>query len=233
MQLQTLEPDPGNAGVAEHTYVLRLSHMYQHVAFVLTGLRNPQREVIPVSENMKKTRNTNTNIHALIEAGLFIALAFILSYLRLWRMPQGGSVTLASMLPIILIGLRWGPKWGLGAGFVYGLLQFLQDGYALTPVNVIMDYILAFGALGLAGFFRRGKYRLLHCHGGGRAGCVLSSTFCPASFSTRPTRPKGQPVWLYSLIYNGPFLAVDMLIVLVAGGLLIHLVPQLKPLMND
>jgi len=182
-----------------------------------------------VSENMSGTKNAN--LHALVESGLFIAVAYLLSYIKLFTMPQGGSVTLLSMLPLLLIGLRWGPQWGIGAGLIYGVLQYLQDGYSLTPFNLILDYVLAFGVLGIAGFFRHGRYRLYAatvtavilrfiCH-------FLSGILFYASYA-----PEGQAVWLYSLIYNGPFLAVEMISVMIGGGILLNLVPQLKPLKN-
>ena len=70
-------------------------------------------------------------------------------------MPWGGSVTLCSMLFVTLIGYWYGPRVGLTAGFAYGILQFVQGGgsFILSPLQVCMDYILAFAALGLSGFF--------------------------------------------------------------------------------
>lgn len=84
-----------------------------------------------------------------------IALGFAFSYVRIIPMPWGGSVTLCSMLFVTLIGFWYGPKVGLAAGFAYGFLQFMQDGgsYILSPLQVCLDYILAFAALGLSGFF--------------------------------------------------------------------------------
>ena len=84
-----------------------------------------------------------------------VALGFAFSYVRLIPMPWGGSVTLCSMLFVTLIGFWYGPRVGLAAGFAYGFLQFMQDGgsYILSPLQACLDYILAFAALGLSGFF--------------------------------------------------------------------------------
>ncbi len=90
---------------------------------------------------------------------LSIALAFVLSYVRIFKLPWGGSVTLCSMLFIVLIGYWYGLKVGLIAGFVYGCLQFIQDGgsYILDPLQAGLDYFIAFMALGLSGLFCRMK----------------------------------------------------------------------------
>ena len=100
----------------------------------------------------------------------------------------------------------------------------MQDGYALTPFNVIFDYLFAFGALGLSGFFRTGKYRFYIaaavCTGVRFVFHFLSGLIFYASYA-----PEGQPVWLYSLIYNAPFLLVDLVIVLIVGTFLLRAVP--------
>lgn len=99
----------------------------------------------------------------LVFSAAAIALGFATSYIRIIPMPWGGSVTLCSMLFVTLIGYWYGPKIGLIAGFAYGLLQFVQDGgtYILSPLQACMDYILAFAALGLSGFFYKSKNGLV------------------------------------------------------------------------
>ena len=94
----------------------------------------------------------NTKIRALCECAIMVALAFVLSYARLFKMPLGGSVTVASMLPIMLIAIKYGTKIGLGTSFVYSLTQLLQayiDGdvfpYCETAgtlvICILFDYI--------------------------------------------------------------------------------------------
>ena len=83
-----------------------------------------------------------------------IALSFVLSYIRVFRMPQGGSITPASMLPMMLFSAVFGVGPGVAAGLIYGVLQYLQGGDFLSVWQVIFDYLIAFAALGLAGLYR-------------------------------------------------------------------------------
>ena len=84
-------------------------------------------------------------------AALSIALAFVLSYIRLYKLPQGGAITPASMLPILLFAYAYGVVPGMTVGAAYGVLQFIQDAYFVHPVELLLDYPLAFAMLGLAG----------------------------------------------------------------------------------
>lgn len=86
-----------------------------------------------------------------------IALGFVLSYIRVFRMPQGGSITPASMLPLMLFSAAFGAGPGVAAGLIYGVLQYLQGGDFLSVWQVIFDYLIAFAALGLAGLYRYTK----------------------------------------------------------------------------
>lgn len=163
----------------------------------------------------------------LAEAAVFIAMALILSYIELYRMPQGGSVTPASMLPIILIGIRRGKAAGIGAAIVYSGLQMLQSFYAppagtawAFALMILLDYVLAFGVLGLSGFFPKSGKGLMAaipvcvalrflCHF--VSGIVLWGSYAK----------EGQAAWLYSLLYNGPVMAVEAAIMMVVAAALI------------
>lgn len=90
-----------------------------------------------------------------------MALAYVTSYIRVFKLPYGGSVTLLSMLFIVLVANWYGVRTGALVGFAYGILQFLQEPYFLTLFQVCCDYVLAFAALGLAGLFRGKKNSLL------------------------------------------------------------------------
>jgi energy-coupled thiamine transporter ThiT len=103
--------------------------------------------------NKGKTRFP-TKIIAEIVA--FVALSTALSYVKVFSLPQGGSVTAGSMVPIIWLSLRRGPKIGLFACAAYGLVQLMVEPFIYHPVQVLLDYPIAFGALGLAGFFQKG-----------------------------------------------------------------------------
>jgi len=95
--------------------------------------------------------------------GVSLALAFVLSYVRIWKMPWGGDITLLSMFFVVFVGYLFGPGTGFAAAFVYSILQFIQSGgsYMLTPFQVCCDYFLAFTALGASGFFKNKKNGLI------------------------------------------------------------------------
>ncbi|MGI5958061.1 MAG: energy-coupled thiamine transporter ThiT [Massiliimalia sp.] len=105
--------------------------------------------------------NENTLTRRMVETALLFAMAVLLSMVKLWPMPWGGSVTLCSMLPIILISYRYGVKWGFFSSFVYALLQMVLDLSSLRAISgitlvgsLLFDYILGFGILGIGGLFR-------------------------------------------------------------------------------
>lgn len=97
----------------------------------------------------------------LVFCAMAIALAFVTSYIKIFNMPWGGSVTLCSMLFIVLVGNWYGVQTGIFVGLAYGILQFLQEPFVLSFFQVCCDYILAFAALGIAGFFAKKKHGLL------------------------------------------------------------------------
>lgn len=97
------------------------------------------------------------NTRMLTTAAVAIAMSYLLSYIKLFSMPTGGSVTAASMLPLMLFAWVYGVRPGLLAGAAYGLLQFIQQPYMVHIVQVLADYPLAFASMGLAGLFRRSQ----------------------------------------------------------------------------
>ena len=107
--------------------------------------------------------NKKSNVRLLAECAIMVALAAVLSMLKVWQSPYGGSVTVLSMAPVILLSLRHGVKTGLLAGFAYALIQLLQGlgnlAWIPTPMGIILgallDYILPFTLLGLGGIFRK------------------------------------------------------------------------------
>jgi len=144
-------------------------------------------------------------VRILVESALAAALAIALSYLRLWRMPQGGSITLENV-PILIFALRWGLKAGTGAGAVAGLLQLILAGYVVHPLQALLDYPLAFAALGFAALapsplwlgLATGTFLRFACH-------VLSGVIFFASYA-----PEGTNVWLYSAVYNGSYMLPNL-----------------------
>ena len=91
----------------------------------------------------------------LINIALMLAMTIILHQFRLYHMPQGGSVTLGAMVPLLLLSYRYGASVGALAGFLYGFINLLQDPFILHPVQVLFDYPLPYMAMGIAGAFPR------------------------------------------------------------------------------
>lgn len=106
--------------------------------------------IVMILSSNKKLFDTKSMAYGAI----CIAMSFALSYIKI-PMPFGGSVTLASLVPLLIYSYFFGPAKGLLAGFVYGLLQFIQEPYFLTPIQFILDYILAFSSIALAGVFKK------------------------------------------------------------------------------
>jgi thiamine transporter len=163
----------------------------------------------------------------LTEAALAVALAFVLGLIKVWKMPFGGSISL-EMVPLILLALRQGPWVGIVAGAAYGLLDLAIEPVALHPVQVLFDYPLAFGVLGLAGFFQptvRGAIL-------GTIVAVLARFLCHfvsgvvffASYA-----PKGWNPYLYSAAYNAAYLVPSLAIALVAVIALLRALEGAQP----
>lgn len=109
----------------------------------------------------KGTGKKKMSTKQLVFCAMAMAVAFVTSYFKIFMLPWGGSVTLCSMLFIVLIGNWYGVQAGILVGFSYGLLQFIQEPYVLSLFQVCCDYVLAFAALGVSGFFRKSKNGLI------------------------------------------------------------------------
>ena len=153
-------------------------------------------------------------------AALSIALGFVLSYVRLWKMLQGGSITPGSMLPLMLFSYQFGLAPGIVVGVAYGFLQFIQDARMLNPWQVLLDYPIAFGMMGLAAMFRRGKgpwglYGGIALASLGRFfASVLSGVVFFGEYAPAGTHPL-----LYSIAYNGSYMLPEMAICLLVAAL--------------
>ena len=169
---------------------------------------------------------SHLRIRSLCEGAIMVALAFILSFVKLWTLPNGGSLTPA-MFPILLYALRWGLGSGLGAGFIFGLLQLLFDGaYAWGWQSMVLDYLLAFTPLGLAGLFRGRAWGIFP---GTVLGCLGRYAVHHISGITiyriiEPTAVPGLGTYdnphLYSLVYNGSYMIPNMLLAIAIAALL-------------
>lgn len=146
--------------------------------------------------------------------GLLIALAYVTSFIKLFTMPMSGSVVLLSMFFMSFIGYLYGPVCGIVAGVAYGLLQFAQNPQLYYPLQFVFDYILAFGALGLSGFFRSGKHALSGGYLIGVTGRFIFATLSGAIFFGEYAWDGWNP-YLYSAVYNGIYIYTEAMITVV------------------
>jgi len=177
---------------------------------------------------MEKTNRapSHSNVRCLCEGAILVALGFVLSFVKLYELPNGGSLTPA-MFPILLYGLRWGLGPGLIGGFVFGLLQMIFDGaYAWGWQSMILDYLLAFTPLGLAGLFKGKAWGIFP---GTIIGCVGRFIVHYISGVTiyriiEPTAVPGFGTFdnasLYSAVYNGSYMVPNMILALVIAAVL-------------
>lgn len=188
-----------------------------------------------MSSSLSRTRT-------LIECALMIAIATVLSNIKIFEMPYGGSVTLLSMLPLVLVSFRHGLRWGLLTGFAHSLLQMLMGFYA-PPAGtipafigvVLLDYVLAFTVLGAACLFARPfKNRLVGVIIGTCIACILrfvcswiSGAWLWGSYQQEYEWAAGLNVWIYSLLYNGSYMLPEMILTAIGSGLLCGLAPKM------
>ena len=189
-------------------------------------------------------------VYKLTLSAIFVALATVLSLIKVVKMPLGGSVTLLSMLPIVMISVMLGLKWGFGSAFVYSLIQLILGiamdgllGWGLTPVmlvgTILLDYIIAFTVLGIAGIFVKKGYAgicggvvlavVLRFFSHFLSGVIIFKNL--EQFEIFGSLFVNRPV-LYSLAYNGFYMLPELVITTVAAVLLFRL-PQVKKINNQ
>lgn len=169
------------------------------------------------------------DVKALTYAAICISLSFALSYVKFFSLGQGGSITLASLVPLCLYSYMFGVRRGVIAGVVYGLLQFIQSPQFYQPMQVLLDYPIAFGAIGLAGVargfkFLKGNMQAEFAFGAAIAGLlrfvahVISGyyVFNSWNWNTEKFSSLG-----YALVYNLITIIPDLAIVLVVGVLVL------------
>ena len=190
-------------------------------------------------------RNSKTLL--MVEGAAMVALATVLSYIRIFKLPWGGSITALSMLPIVIFSIRRGLKLGFVASFAFALLQFGQGimdglfGWGLTPVMLIacilLDYLGAYTVLGIAGILRKKKVA------GALIGIVIavalrfvfhfiSGVVIWHSFGELWTGFSTDSEILYSLLYNGAYMLPE-LILTVIGAFILLMAPGTRKLLLD
>lgn len=179
--------------------------------------------VIPIV--LSRKNNKKMSAKQLTFCAVAMALALVTSFIKVASLPMGGSITLFSMFFMCFIGYLYGPKIGIMTGVAYGILQLIIEPYIYAPLQVLLDYPLAFGALGLSGFFSKKKFGLTTgvivgilgryiCH-------VISGYVFFASYA-----PEGMNPMIYTLGYNATYIVPE----LIATVIVVSLPPVMKAL---
>ncbi len=179
--------------------------------------------VIPIVLSRKNSKKMSAK--QLTFCAVAMALALVTSFIKVASLPMGGSITLFSMFFMCFIGYLYGPKIGIMTGVAYGILQLIIEPYIYAPLQVLLDYPLAFGALGMSGFFSKKKFGLTTgvivgilgryiCH-------VISGYVFFASYA-----PEGMNPMIYTLGYNATYIVPE----LIATVIVVSLPPVMKAL---
>ena len=182
----------------------------------------------------RKSKSMDTR--TITYAAVCVALSFALSYVRLFKMPMGGSITFASMLPLMLFAFMFGSRKGVAVGAIYGILQAIQDPFIIHPAQFLLDYIVAFAAIGLTGCMREVGVR----KGNMRAQFALGATIAcairflahyfagvfafgmyGAGFATKYGVSALANEYFYSFVYQCLYLIPELAIVIVAAMLVL------------
>ena len=163
--------------------------------------------------SLKGGHKTVWNTKMMAMGAVCIALSSVLSMIKIWKMPQGGSITAASMLPLMLFSYVYGMGPGCLVGALYGVLQFIIEPYFLSLPQMLLDYPIAFGMMGLAGLFSKMDDENL----GLTVGVVLASVgrFVAAVLSGViffAEYAGDQNPWVYSIVYNGSYMLPECII---------------------
>ena len=189
------------------------------ILLLAVALIRTKSELKDTKSELKAEKKKRISTKQTVFSAAALALAFLLSYVKLFSMPYGGSVTLCSMLFVTLIGYWYGPVVGIMSALAYSLLQLFQDGGAwmLSPLQVMFDYGFGFGALGFSGFFAKSKNGLIKGY--------LVAVFFRALFNTlggyffwMDSMPEEFPqsiAFLYPVVYNYGFVIVEAIITVI------------------
>lgn len=177
-----------------------------------------------VSKNTKETSST-LRTKKIVYGGICISISFVLSYIRILHLPQGGSITLASMFPLVLYSMIFGPIAGIIAGIAYGFLQLIQDMWVVNIAQLLLDYPLAFGCIGLAGLaptaikniYARTTLALIVAFFGRGFMHVASGVLFFGEYA-----PEGVSPLAYSLGYNGTVILGELVITLILAFILVN-----------
>ena len=182
----------------------------------------------------------NQKTRTLVECALMIALSTVLSFIVVYELPQGGSITAVSMMPLVLASFRHGPKWGLLTGFVYSLIELLRGFdkvmYCTTIgamlLCVLLDYVLAYSVMGTACIFGKvSRNRSVSVAVGTAVTGLLRylCSFLSGILIWEGYAPDTMPVWLYSLTYNGSYMIPEIILTTIAAVLVMKVMDKQLP----
>ena len=168
--------------------------------------------------------NKRFNVKMLSEGGMMLALAILLNSIRIYQAPNGGSVSAGSMIPILLYAIKWGIGPGIILGSIYGLLDFIFNPFFYHPLQFLLDYIIAYGILGIAGisyakevknyYFAKSIIGTIIAIGGRLFSHVLSGVIFFAEYAGT------QNPWIYSILYNASYLIPELIISIIVISLI-------------
>lgn len=171
--------------------------------------------VLALALQPKEKKSKSFSVKQLTFSAMAMALAMVLSMFKLFELPMGGSVTICSMFFITLVGYVYGIKAGIMTGFAYGLLQFVVDPVFYTVPQMIVDYPLAFGALGLSGLLHNKKWGLQTGYVLGLLGRLAFAWLSGVIFFAAYAEGSGMGPAMYSLAYNGSYIAAEGVVTLI------------------
>lgn len=180
--------------------------------------------LVYLSKDKQNTFSSTLRTKKLVYGGICISISFILSYIRLFHLPQGGSITPASMFPLVLYSMIFGPVAGIIAGVAYGFLQLIQDMCVVNIAQLLLDYPLAFACIGLSGLapsaiknihLRTALAMTIGFFGRGAMHVISGALFF------REYAPEGMNPFIYSLTYNGTMILGELIIALILAMILV------------
>ncbi|CEI72351.1 energy-coupled thiamine transporter ThiT [Romboutsia hominis] len=151
---------------------------------------------------LKDMKNRKLSTKEIVIIGMFSAMSYILSMIQFIKYPQGGGITLFSMLPTMLLAILYGKEVGITAGLVFALIKLISGPTIIHPAQFLLDYILPMMVLGLAGIFGRDKKFNIF------AGCILATSLSVLMYIISGVlyfaqyAPKGMNPIVYSCVYN-------------------------------
>ena len=165
------------------------------------------------------TKSHKLSTKQLVFCAMGMALAMVTSNLKIWRMPMGGAVTLLSMLFISLIGYWYGLRTGILTAVAYGLLQLIIDPYIISLPQLFIDYIFAFGALGMSGIFANSKNGLYKGYAASVIGRFVFAFISGVAFFGSSAASYNMSVPIYSICYNGAYIFTEAVITFIVIAL--------------